>query len=232
MFQCLPQLPRIHVYCLQLPSAPRTMSSMLRQHPSVQRVNRAYVEVPPLPLTIYRRVTVSALHNVQSNNEQKENTPLKPFSLPMSHFDAASTSLKRKLLDREPSSLVLEGIILPQKRARLSSFSSGAPLNIKHVTMNEPAKNISEEFPNGSAYCHQCNRRRDLKGKQYGCFMLSLISNTHIDTITCNSFLERTNSGGSKHKSCQSKYCRQCLMNRYNEDINTHRLENATSGFK
>jgi hypothetical protein len=208
------------------------MSSMPRQHPSVQRVNRAYVEVPPSPLTIHRRVTVSGLHNVQSNNEQKENTPLKPFSLPMSHSDAPSTSLKRKLLDREPSSLILESIILPPKKARLSSFSSGAPLNIKQVTMNEPAKNISEEFPNGFVYCHQCNKRRDLNGEHLRLFH-NLSFNTHIDTITCNSSLEcTTNSGSSKQRPCKYKYCRQCLKNRYNEDINTHVLQNAISGFK
>jgi len=147
------------------------MSSIARQHPSVQRVNRAYVEIPPSRLTIHRRVTVSALHNVQSNNEQKENTPLKPFSLPMSHFDASSASLKRKLLDREPSSLALEGIILPPKKAKLSTLSSGAPLNVKQVTMNEPAKKISEEFPDGFVYCHQCNKKRDLNGEHYDCFM-------------------------------------------------------------
>jgi hypothetical protein len=139
---------------------------MPRQHLSAQRVNRAYVEVPPSPLTRYSRV---AEHNLLSNNEQKENTPLKLSSHPMSHFDASSTSLKRKLLDHEPSSLALEGIILPPKKSKLSSVPLGAPLNIKQVTMNEPAKNISEEFPNGSVYCHQCNKKRDYNGEYYDC---------------------------------------------------------------
>jgi hypothetical protein len=140
------------------------MSSTPRQYPSVQRVNRAYVEVPPSPLTFYRRVAGSAQHVVPSNNEQKENTPLKP-SLLMSHSDASSTSVKRKLMDLESSSFVLEGLILPQKKSKLSFVPNGAPLTVKQVIMNDPAKNVSEEFPNGFVYCHQCNKRRDLNGE-------------------------------------------------------------------
>lgn len=97
----------------------------------------------------------------------------------MSHSDASSASLKRKLLDRDPSSLALEGIILPPKKAKLSSFSNGAPLNVKQ---NEPAKNISDEFPDEFVYCHQCNKKRNLNGEYYDhCFTLSVTS-THIQT--------------------------------------------------
>ena len=140
------------------------MSSTPGQYPSLKRViNRAYVQVPPSPLTNYHRVTGSVLPFVLSKSEQKENALLKISALPMSHSDASPTSLKRKSVDWEPASLDLDGA---HKKSKLSFAPLGPPLNVKHITMNEPVKNISEEFPDGFVYCHQCNKKRDLNGKQ------------------------------------------------------------------
>jgi len=138
------------------------MNSTPGQHPSVQRVNRAYVDVPPSPLTAaIRRGFGNSLHAVPSNNNRKENAPLQPSQTSMSQ--GVSTSLKRKFLDSEPS-LVVDGVMVLAKKAKPSAVPCGATLNMKQIQATDPAiaKTITdEEF----VYCHQCNQKRDAKCK-------------------------------------------------------------------
>lgn len=142
------------------------MDSTPRQHPSVQRVNRAYVDVPPSPLTAaIRRAPGNSLHVVPNNIKRKENTPLHPSQMSMSQGGGASTSLKRKFLDSEPS-LVLDGVMVPAKKAKPSAVPCGATVNVnvKQFQGTDPAianTITDEEF----VYCHQCNQKRDAKCK-------------------------------------------------------------------
>ncbi len=55
----------------------------------------------------------------------------------------------------------------------------------------------------------------------------------HIDTIRCPVVFKYTSPAGNSKEStpCKYKYCKQCLKNRYNEDINTYRSQ-ATLGYK
>lgn len=144
------------------------MSETLKPHPSVQRLNKAYVQVPesPVGLVNYRAIGASA-HLVPSSR-LKENTPLSPFQLAMAqHASSSSASTKRKLSDRDSSSLVFDGVyVSSSKKSRLStSAASMTPLKAKALKPAMPAANACPEFPNGFAYCHQCNKKRDISGK-------------------------------------------------------------------
>src|SRR6266498_6110254 len=109
------------------------MNSTPRQHPSVRRVNRAYVEVPPSPLTAAsQRVSGISLHVVPNNNKLKENAPVQPAQTSISQAGGSSTSLKRKFLDHDPS-LSLNGVMTSAKKAKPSAVPSGATLNVKQI---------------------------------------------------------------------------------------------------
>lgn len=206
------------------------MSSTPKQHSAIQRLNRAYVQVPPSPLLLSaRRVSGSALH-VAASNKLKENTPLRPLQTSMAHYSPPSTSLKRKLSDREPGSLIFDGVVMPLKKSKLSPSDNGASSN-KGV---EPPNGADSEFPNGFAYCHQCNKKRDIDGE---CFVHDITPNPasccSIATIVCTVVAPHsTSSGKVKEKSCRSKYCKNCLKNRYNEDLEAAKFQSSQSGFK
>lgn len=144
------------------------MSSTPKPYPSVQRLNKAYVQVPqsPVSLSSYRALGGSA-HLVPSSR-LKENTPLPPFKLAMpQHPSSSSASTKRKISDRDSSSLVFDGVYISStKKSRLSASTGNmTPLKAKAPKPEVPAANACPGFPNGFSYCHQCNKKRDVAGK-------------------------------------------------------------------
>jgi hypothetical protein len=120
------------------------MSTTLKPHPSVQKLNKAFVQVPASPQTLSSYRTFATPAHVAASSKLKENTPLRPLQLGMNQQPTGSTLLKRKLSDRDSSSLIFDGVVIPLKKPKLSS------------TMNETTSS--------AAYCHQCNKKRDMLG--------------------------------------------------------------------
>ncbi|KAF8972987.1 hypothetical protein BDZ97DRAFT_1752045 [Flammula alnicola] len=184
------------------------MTSTPKSHPAVQRLNRAY------------RALGTPTH-VAGSSSLKENTPLRPCQLTMNQHGSSSASLKRKLSDREPPALVLEGVIISTKKSRLSTGAI-TPLKAKQIESTMPPHNTFDEFSNEFTYCHQCNKKRDVN-----------------DTLRCTvvEYYSTMKDKNIKERLCTNKYCKSCLKNRYEEDIDALKSQlrgknGATYGFK
>ncbi|TEB38255.1 hypothetical protein FA13DRAFT_1725894 [Coprinellus micaceus] len=185
-----------------------------------RRASTAYVEIPPSPFDLHQYQSLSARHVPASNNgggkPTKENTPLRAPRLHMlqsaSTSTSASSSLKRKLSDDDSSVTSLESEQSSSKKAK--SASTGTPLKAAQLNIvpSQPVANACEEFPNGWIYCHQCCKKRDLEA-----------------TIQCTSLESKhmTKTNTTKQWRCVAKYCKPCLQNRYEEE-----LENLKSNKK
>jgi len=148
------------------------MSATPSSHSSVQRLNKAYVQVPPSPLTLSSYRSLNTSSHVVSSSKLKENTPLRPFQLAnMSNHSASTASSKRKASDRDSSSLILDGVNpSATKKSKLSASAAttsnnNTPLKTKQTSQSISASNACPEFPNGWTYCHQCNKKRDLNSE-------------------------------------------------------------------
>ncbi|KAH9963838.1 hypothetical protein BC827DRAFT_1118264, partial [Russula dissimulans] len=79
------------------------------------------------------------------------------------------------------------------KTSTMTSKTKGAT----RPTQTVPS-NANPEFPNGFFYCHQCNKKRD---SSVGLYCTHKIKSPHSQS------------------RCKAKYCRQCLKNRYGQDL-------------
>lgn len=140
------------------------MSSTPQSHPSVQRLNKAYVQLPASPHSLSTHLARSTPAHVVASSKLKENTPLRPSLFAMPQHVSSSTSLKRKLSDRDTPSQVMDGVVLSSKKSRLSMDASTS-LKARQAEPQIPLSNATEEFPNGWVYCHQCNKKRDVTGR-------------------------------------------------------------------
>jgi len=140
------------------------MSTTPKPHPSVQRLNRAFVQVPVSPQTLSSYRTFGTPAHVAASSKLKENTPLRPLQLGMNQQPTGSTSLKRKLSDRDSSSLIFDGVVVPFKKSKLSSTMNGTTSNAKEIQPASLSDKPYPNFPNGFVYCHQCNKKRDMLG--------------------------------------------------------------------
>ena len=125
-----------------------------------------YVDLPPLQ----KRTTAP---NTNSEDERKENSPLKPSSMNSRSPHRLSTS-KRKLLDmdsddedvRETPATVNKKqrvfVDVPERANKKKEEKSNKSSQDEKVKETRPA---SEEFPNGGIYCHQCGKKRDKSRK-------------------------------------------------------------------
>ena len=175
-----------------------------------QRLNNAFVFVPPSPFSLdqYRPLKGTQLH---ASTKLKENIPLPPFYVSILQSFPSSSSLKRKMDDRDQP----------------PHTTASATKKAKHpVTISPKAKQTQhasgEEYPNGFIYCHQCNRKRDLHGKLLYSpppaprHMFTL----YIVSVQCTSLKPRATAAGARERRCLVKYCKSCLMNHYGEDVN------------
>jgi hypothetical protein len=164
-----------------------------------------YVEVPPSPYTISRVGSFSTT--------LKENEPWRISHSTMEE-SAAASSLKRKLSYTE------------------------APIQFPVAVMKKPKLVSDPVIPTGSGvpasgyiYCHQCGKKRDKEGSLVLRAFLSFFLMNSLDSVRC-SFIEVYSVGKdrpAKTRRCHNKYCKSCLKNRYNEDINTIKANNATN---
>lgn len=120
---------------------------------AAQRINNAFVSVPPSPLSLdqYRPLRGTQLH---ASTELKENNPLPPFYVSILQCFPSSLSLKRKMDDRDQ----------PPHPIASAAKKAKHPVTIS-LTAKQTQRAQEEEYPNGFIYCHQCNKKRDLQGK-------------------------------------------------------------------
>ena len=125
------------------------MASASKAHLSVQRINKAYVQVPTSPLSL-------ASYHPALSAKLKENTPLRPLQF----STKLSMSRKRKRSDPE---CVRDESISVLKKAKLVTVD-GTSSNVK-TPRNQPivpTANACPDLPNGYVYCHQCAQKRDI----------------------------------------------------------------------
>lgn len=191
---------------------------MSASHPAFQRLSRVYVQVPPSPHSISARRLAHTSVQPSLSTKLKENAPLRPVNHHMSleQSTSASAPLKRKASERDPSSMVLDGVVITSKKAKLSS---GA-LKPTQMHTDNPANDASND-PINFTYCHQCNKKRDKEGLYIILCQLLRMLNIYKDTIRCT-VVERflkSKDKSIRERACINKYCKPCLINRYDEDF-------------
>ncbi|KIM45387.1 hypothetical protein M413DRAFT_442058 [Hebeloma cylindrosporum] len=180
------------------------MSTTPKPHPSVQRLNKAFIQVPASPLTLSSYRTFGTPAHVAASSKLKENTPLRPLQLGMNQQPSGSTLLKRKLSDRDSSSLIFDGVLVPFKKHKPSSTMNEITSSAKEIHPESLLDPACRSLSNGFLYCHQCNKKRDVS-----------------DVIRCT-VVEKyytIKDKNIKERTCSNKYCKFCLKNRYEEDF-------------
>ena len=136
--------------------------------PAVRRHSQVYVDVPH-----FRQPSSSTQSPAGS---LKENTPLRPSrtntETQMSTLKAGGTaSKKRKQHDETNGSDSEELLTAKAKKQKVAvapqpnGKSKVATAKPAKAATSSPTDTISEEYPNGYFYCHQCNRKRDRSGE-------------------------------------------------------------------
>jgi hypothetical protein len=137
------------------------MASTSRAHPSIQKINHAYVQVPPSPLSLASYHLLGTPVHTASSTKLKENTPFRLFTT------NPSTSRKRKISD---CISIHDGSISVLKKSKLNPAAESpskvnAPRSQQMMLQNVPTANACPDFPNGYVYCHQCSKKRDILSK-------------------------------------------------------------------
>jgi len=135
------------------------MSSASSHQRSVKRANSAYIQVPStaLDLDVYRPLNTPT--QVAAGGNLKENTPLWSHSSSMGTTAPSATFNKRKHSEQDGSSSEVPSV------KKVKTAAPGSQIGVNPLT-GKPLV-TSEDFPDGFAYCHQCNKKRDLRGMHF-----------------------------------------------------------------
>ncbi|KAG9316558.1 hypothetical protein JVU11DRAFT_2609 [Chiua virens] len=139
-------------------------------------LSQVFVELPP------SRTPLKQLPHVSSAG-RKENALSRSSVSQMNSSTLPAPAVTKRKLDVDAS--------VPDEPA-------SKKLKQPKDTMPRTVANVSDEYPNGFIYCHQCNKKRDSTA-----------------SVRCTA-LDR------KGRRCNAKYCKACLKNRYGivlEDI-------------
>lgn len=143
-------------------------------HPtsSMRRNSQVFVEIISSPLHGASSASMSS-----SRSSLKENAPFHPTDTNADNSisnlsnlsDAKASALKRKRSDASLSRKASSELGGPHKRPKVLKTIGKTSERGKHVAPkpapNQPVKLVSEEYPNGYFYCHQCNKRRGIDRK-------------------------------------------------------------------
>ncbi|KAI0355707.1 hypothetical protein OH77DRAFT_1511521 [Trametes cingulata] len=172
---------------------------MDRPASALRRKSQVFVEIPPSPLT-----SRSGLANPRV---PQENTPLRAVAMNIDHEEPASSSptsnkLKRKSMDASVGAQ--DAVLAPKtKKAKTDGHPEGTSVTTDKNGKSTKAEKTSEAQDN-YVRCHQCTRQYDPSGN-------AIIQCTYMRP-----------SG-----RCVLKYCKACLRNRYQEDIDAVRERGA-----
>jgi hypothetical protein len=138
------------------------------QHPTARRYSQVYVEIPPSPLHRSRTSigTPIAQHVSTLTANRKENAPLRASNMFQTQIKStsASASRKRKLSESDTNMAVAAIPSSSTKKAKLATDDKPKPTKPSKagaLTQKIQPSNVTEEFPNGFFYCHQCAKKRD-----------------------------------------------------------------------
>ena len=189
------------------------MASTPRVHPSIQRINSVYVQVPVSPLSLDSYRPLKTPIHTASRTKLKENTPFR-----LQSTTSPSTSRKRRLSD---CISIYDGPISVLKKAKLNAAETPSKIKAPQNHRIVPTANACPDFPNGYVYCHQCSKKRDILSKFASYTSITFeVFNILIATIQCNIVKHRqTKRKGTVERLCTNKYCKACLKRRYNEDL-------------
>lgn len=139
-------------------------------NPLVRRFSQVYVEIPPSPLHRSRSFTTpNAQHVSTLTANRKENAPLRASNIfqAQTKGDSTSPSRKRKLSESDTNMTVAAALPSSStKKAKLAADVDNKTKSKGGALANKTqSSNISEEFPNGFFYCHQCSKKRDAASK-------------------------------------------------------------------
>ncbi|TFY76839.1 hypothetical protein EWM64_g7172 [Hericium alpestre] len=168
-----------------------------------------YVEIPPSSYRSDATPQSSSRHSsdphVQPHDKRKETAPLRAHNedtMPSANAPAKA-KVKRKRSQRDVGHENMAGVNGNVKKQKV-------PEDDTDIVVSEKLPNANEEFPNGFFYCHQCAKKRDA-----------------TDGLHC------TFKTGEAHLSrCKQKYCKQCLKNRYGEDVDAIKERGVNSKSK
>jgi hypothetical protein len=188
---------------------------------SVPRFKQVYVEIPPSPFHSFRINERMHLQVIASGN-LKENTPLRPTHGSMTQQFTATTSLKRKLSDRDVSTSVMALNAKKPKFATSSGVNTADSRKKEEVSANVGTMPTIINFPNGFIYCHQCGKKRDVDGKLiFASQRILALIRSLTASIQCT--LQESHPIAKhkvgKERRCHNKFCKSCLKNRYGEDV-------------
>ena len=197
-----------------------TMSNNLSplQRPIARRYSQVYVEIPPSPL--HRSIgTPIAQHVSTVTANRKENAPLRASNMfqTQTKSTSASASRKRKLSESDTNVAVAAVPSSSMKKAKLGT-NDDKPKATKpskaaaRVQKIQPS-NVSEEFPNGFFYCHQCSKKRDS-----ACECPSHTHCTLLELFIIAAGIHCTLNDVHNNR-CKVKFCTPCLKNRYGERV-------------
>ena len=225
------------------------MPTASRPASAVRRSSQVYVSVPPSsysrPSTISRTDSMSSSES-PSFSSLKENTPLRPTRTnseltSMTTLSTLSTKSNKRKHAEDTDLPLPEGIpevktskakkprlssnAVATKAARGATQAKGSAKSKAGSNRKHEQKDNSEEFPNGFFYCHQCTKKRDVSCKWQWSIIISVVGyGSHADVSFLLRYLValqctiKDDSKAAKGQ-CRFKYCRECLKNRYQEDM-------------
>ena len=138
------------------------------QRPVTRRFSQVYVDIPPSPFHKSRVVSGSPLHVHTHSSNRKENAPLQFSSIIQDQDPATSSPNRKRKLSESYTNMNMasvDGTTSLVKKAKVS-VNEKTVHKSKTTTAKIGTQQVSEEFPNGWFYCHQCNKKRD-SGRKY-----------------------------------------------------------------
>lgn len=200
------------------------MSTRTQPRPISTARRLSHVQIPASPFRTPSSSRVMATPTAPQQGSDQENTPVpkqRPSMSPTRSSYTSAAQLKRK---RSEHDLSLQGhdVSSPKKqkvladvtpRPKASPAKKTSALSKTTATGEDP-NNASEEFPNGSFYCHQCARKKDVQSMLHlhshrePCLTYSAVV---LDGIQCTI--------ATPKGRCKSRYCKPCLSNRYELDF-------------
>ncbi|OJT06965.1 hypothetical protein TRAPUB_2166 [Trametes pubescens] len=173
---------------------------------ALRRKSQVFVEIPPSPL-------VSSRSGGGNHRVQQENTPLKAVAMNVDHPEPSSSSptsnkLKRKSMGATQTDHEDEGGVRPpkSKKAKIDAHSKANGVAEPTGKSGKGAK--AEKKSDGqenTVRCHQCTRQSEPTA-----------------AIECT-YLRPTG------QRCVLKYCKACMHNRYEKDIEVLKADGAAN---
>ena len=150
------------------------------QRSVTRKLSQVYVEIP---LSSHKTRIVSCsspLHVDTHTSNRKENAPLQAGSMIQAQDSVTSSPNRKRKLSESHTNINMGGSedtasILKKAKVPVDETAIHKP-KAKTGTQSQPQQ-VSEEFPNGWFYCHQCSQKRDL-GRKYASFLIGNDSDT------------------------------------------------------